>query len=1459
MDISTLQGGSRSSLKAIKSNDNLVGPDQEQEGVEFGQSELVFKTQPLNNSNYILDHHQQDYPMEVDLNTLTISSNILQYLISKDYLLSALEFFTELSEDGVHIRQYKEYFANHRNFEVGSMGRYRGHPRNASDMSARSVGHGRFASDLTGNDVDTLSSLEDSKSKQSESVSMSELPPFNNDYVASLESDLASLRTENDNLRKKLEALQQSMQSVQASSGKDVNLIKQDIAGLNSQTQYAASAPSASQTPQRQPILSSRLQRRLLNYMVNQFLVKNGWKMTSATFLEEIEDFGPGHYDDSLYKAFEQIPSLNEVFNAWLNSLAKSSTPIALSVYGGNEEHFSSSFAGTIPDSSTPVNLARSRVRSDSKSSVVSISETIRRDLADVQIYGQISQPAQFNRRQDNRAPSTDAQSLIARDNKLALSLPVQIVSSKEDQVIKSTYSQLLHRFYELHTQSAATNQATTVFGSRSLVHALTDNLGEIVANTLLTKREQLMELLFLVLSVCPNEQDQDKLIKTLLTLIRKPDERQRTVVCQGFVKLTHILGSSGHAMADKVVQNCVIELAGTKFIERKVLATEICGALAPYLERKDSLIDSARFLCACMDEQDSSLLQFHAVKSLAAVLDGAMRDEVSSHDCNPIVSLLYPFLEKALDSVSLDVVSITNEVFCGVLFEFLSHCQLLKQHGGQQLFDCVQQISQSIEAYFGENIDAVLDPASQYKISRYAKLLQKAIPDMHKTMLASSPWAEDGVSLKDRDADDGIGQDIDFKALSVKFNTSLVNAEGIVWPAMVFCTQSFVTLLIQLLSKCNPNNVVAASEFSRVLLRFCSEFGHVVTDYYVKTYFVDIVDVKLVTFRTENRIIPLFCGYIPALRQPVKIYAEQLERLLCLWSSSQALQTSKLCILRQAVSNLLQSDKSFVEPSLDVCSKLADTDNTDVKLQISPLLSTIVPHLSQELLLSKLVPVLLQLINDADRKVRISAISTITTLLEIAGRNTELLERLEIQIANFLFDSVPLIQLETLKAIALTVLYVDESFRDNFILPAMARWCANELKQRKTSTAEDRDWTLKLIQSVLQIYQGLTNVQAREQQIQTYILPSLSAIMQHLQVVMGEEKPNAMQQQSQVQDESSRGADINLLIWVQKLISEFSRMVTPSQESPVDNLNLSIAGKDKAKAVLKPSQSLLANLLRLDTVETPTSKAVTGVNFQTLLSASTPKSVSPSTAKQTTGNAESDSVSRKLGAAFFTSKLFSKFSDKLTVAAAAPPSIPVAPPQQQQQQQQVDQKSNENNQSKQLPELPLDSGSTPQQAHQTSGSVQTTQVKVEDKLTQIAENVRVLDSQEVKDQPHVAFKDPLLMPQVQQQLNSDNSDAVIKPKEPSNKDSLIPVINRNRSKTKNLFDIDEADLMNMSTSAHISSPLLQAAAELSRMRADSELSKEHVVEAPPRVPSVVSEVQGDNESKALSLQSLNK
>jgi hypothetical protein len=45
-------------------------------------------------------------------------------LISKEYLLTALEFYAELCEDGIDIRELKDYFANSKNFETGTGRRY---------------------------------------------------------------------------------------------------------------------------------------------------------------------------------------------------------------------------------------------------------------------------------------------------------------------------------------------------------------------------------------------------------------------------------------------------------------------------------------------------------------------------------------------------------------------------------------------------------------------------------------------------------------------------------------------------------------------------------------------------------------------------------------------------------------------------------------------------------------------------------------------------------------------------------------------------------------------------------------------------------------------------------------------------------------------------------------------------------------------------------------------------------------------------------------------------------------------------------------------------------------------------------------------------------------------------------------------------------------------------------------
>ena len=88
----------------------------------------------LNSPPMLTGHKNED----ITGNTVDLSpKDMAYYLIKQGYLLTALEFYTELCEDGHELRELREYFANHKNFENNS-GRY--NPQ-SSGTSAGAGGH----------------------------------------------------------------------------------------------------------------------------------------------------------------------------------------------------------------------------------------------------------------------------------------------------------------------------------------------------------------------------------------------------------------------------------------------------------------------------------------------------------------------------------------------------------------------------------------------------------------------------------------------------------------------------------------------------------------------------------------------------------------------------------------------------------------------------------------------------------------------------------------------------------------------------------------------------------------------------------------------------------------------------------------------------------------------------------------------------------------------------------------------------------------------------------------------------------------------------------------------------------------------------------------------------------------------------------------------------------------------
>ncbi|GFO28822.1 lish domain and heat repeat-containing protein kiaa1468 [Plakobranchus ocellatus] len=131
-----------------------------------------------------------------------------------------------------------------------------------------------------------------------------------------------------------------------------------------------------------------------------------------------------------------------------------------------------------------------------------------------------------------------------------------------------------------------------SISDSEEVVKMLARCLPNIVPNVLLAKREELIPLILWTAILHPEPKERDQLLNMLFNLIKKPDDEQRQMILSGCVVFAE------HAGAERLVEELLPQLStflqiGHKFIERRVLVAEACGALAAYLpaEIRSSLV----------------------------------------------------------------------------------------------------------------------------------------------------------------------------------------------------------------------------------------------------------------------------------------------------------------------------------------------------------------------------------------------------------------------------------------------------------------------------------------------------------------------------------------------------------------------------------------------------------------------------------------------------------------------------------------------------------------------------------------------------------------------------------------------------------------------------------------------------------------------------------------------------
>jgi hypothetical protein len=231
---------------------------------------------------------------------ITLDS-IAYYLLKHNFILTALELHTELAESSRELPRLRDFFSNPANFEqqTGFSAAVSNSSQNASNSNNSSAG---FYPLHKASSIQTFDSLD--LTRYSDDADQTK---FQDDKIAVLEFELRKAKETINQLRNTLTTLATESNNNNSQSKSSVNIqgpieklndlkIEQNqgeedvVFGLESQIDEPAAPQTSSDVAK--STASNQLMphdKHAINFLINEYLLENSYKMTSITFSEENE------------------------------------------------------------------------------------------------------------------------------------------------------------------------------------------------------------------------------------------------------------------------------------------------------------------------------------------------------------------------------------------------------------------------------------------------------------------------------------------------------------------------------------------------------------------------------------------------------------------------------------------------------------------------------------------------------------------------------------------------------------------------------------------------------------------------------------------------------------------------------------------------------------------------------------------------------------------------------------------------------------------------------------------------------------------------------------------------------------------------------------------------------------------------------------------------------------------
>ncbi|XP_069561636.1 RAB11-binding protein RELCH homolog isoform X2 [Brachyistius frenatus] len=1031
---------------------------------------------------------------------------IAAQLLRDQYILTALEFHTELLEAGRELPRLRDYFSNPGNFE-----RQSGTPPAKDQVLGPGGPLNRAGS------ISTLDSLDFAR--------------YSDDGNRESDERVAVLEFELRKAKETIQALRANLTQAAESEGP------------SQERKNFKSSPEI-----QEPIRP--LEKRALNFLVNEYLLKNEYKLSSITFSDENDDQDFELWDD-VGLNIPKPPDLLQLYRNCGSTLPSPRDTVEVSV-GVDFGDLPGNCITQDPPKKSDLSQQQQRevvqeleyqislLNNDKQSLAEQIKklhseiQTLKRTVsspppATLDLSSQnISNPPSYSTttgcstdplsvpqkdngqyldirgvsepENDPNTPSTQntLQPHLQSHNKLKSQPPVQF--DQPNRKLSPAFQQALLSFCRMCSDSRLGAEVSRIADSEESVMLMLGRcLPHIVPNVLLAKRERMVahlcqELIPLILcTAClhPEPKERDQLLHILFNLIKRPDDEQRQMILTGCVAFARHVGPT--RVEAELLPQCW-EQINHKYPERRLLVAESCGALAPYLpkEIRSSLVLS--MLQQMLAEDKADMVREAVVKSLGIIM--GYIDDPDKYSQGFELMLL------SLGDPSERVVSAVHQVFIPAFAAWTTELGTLHTSLMPSLLARIEKLLMQGEHGLDE-----------HKLHVFLSALQSLIPPLFAVVLQNAPFTSRAKLHGDipaievtrfprpasplQDVATIIGSREMLSALLLLYDHQLEHEGTTGWESLLWVVNQLLPQLIEIVGRINVTSTTCVHEFSRFFWRFCRTFGKIFTNTKVKPQFQEIlrlseenVDASAGNGILTKATVPIYAtGVLTCYNQEEdrKLLVGFLEDVMTTLSLSHApLDSLKASFVE------LGANPVYHELLLTVLWYGVVHTSALVRCTAARMFELVLRGMSEALVDRRAAPALITLCSGPEFSVRISTIPAFGTIMETVTQK-ELLERVKMQLASFLEDpqyqDQHSLHMEIIRTFGRVGPNAEPRFRDEFVLPHLHKLALANNSQTVESKRID------IATQLFEAYSALSCCFISEEVMVNHFLPGLRCL----------------------------------------------------------------------------------------------------------------------------------------------------------------------------------------------------------------------------------------------------------------------------------------------------------------------------------------------------------------------------